>query len=150
MDSELAALAASGATTLVSLMVTDSWTHARELVGRFFSRIGADVDTVADLDSARALLLSAQAANGTQTADDVTFQWRAYLQHLLQAGSATGDDLRDLLASLQRLANTAPGTQRVTVHNDISGGAQHGPIIQSGRITGLTLHVHHPAGSTQD
>lgn len=38
MDTELAALAASGATTLVSLMVTDSWAQARELVGRLISR----------------------------------------------------------------------------------------------------------------
>ncbi|WP_336049200.1 hypothetical protein [Streptomyces sp. CA2R101] len=150
MDSELASLAAAGATTLVSLMVTDSWTHARELVGRFFSRTGADVATVATLDSVRARLLDARAADGAHTADDLTAQWHAYLQHVLQAGPATGDDLRDLLASLQRLTDTAPSNPGATVHNDISGGTQHGPVIQSGRITGLTLHVHHPAGSPQD
>lgn len=150
MDSELAALAASGATTLVSFMVTGSWTHARELAGRFFSRAGADAATAATLDSARSRLLDARGDDGNHTADDITAQWHAYFHHALRAGSATGDDLRDLLASLQRLANTASGTRRTTVHNDISGGTQHGPVIQSGRITGLTLHVHQPAGTSQD
>lgn len=40
MDSELAVLAASSATTLVSLMVTDSWAHARGLVGRYLTPVG--------------------------------------------------------------------------------------------------------------
>ncbi|AGP59262.1 hypothetical protein [Streptomyces rapamycinicus] len=35
---ELAALAASGTTSLVGLMVSGSWNHARERVGRFFAR----------------------------------------------------------------------------------------------------------------
>ncbi|WP_336116051.1 hypothetical protein [Streptomyces sp. PTD9-10] len=149
MDSELAALAASGATTLVSLMVTDSWTHARDLVRRFFSRSGADSTAITDLDTTRTQLLAAEATEGTQTTRDITEQWRTYLQRLLQAGSGTGDDLRDLLTSLQRIANN-PDTQPSTVHNDISGGVQHGPVIQSGRIAGLTFHVHHAAAPLQD
>ncbi|MGW9498165.1 hypothetical protein ACWG5P_27980 [Streptomyces prasinus] len=148
MDSELAVLAASGATTLVSLMVTDSWTHARDLVGRFFSRSGADSTAITDLDTARTQLLAAEATEDTQTTRDITEQWHTCLQRLLQAGSATGDDLRDLLTSLQRIANN-PDPQPSTVHNDISGGVQHGPVIQSGRIAGLTFHVHHAAAPTQ-
>jgi hypothetical protein len=142
MDSELAALAASGATTLVSLMVTDSWTHAREIVGRFFSRTGPDSTAIAELDTARTRLLAAEAAGNEQTIRDSRNQWHAYLQHLLQAGSATGEDLRDLLTSLQTAANA--DTQRSDVYNAISGGVQHGPVIQSGRISRLTLHVDNP------
>ncbi|MGW9077157.1 hypothetical protein [Streptomyces kronopolitis] len=150
MDSELAALATSGATTLISLMVTDSWTHARELVGRFLSRTGADGATLTDLDAARARLLAARAAAGTHTTDDdLASQWHTYLQGVLQPGSVTAEPLRDLLASLQQLAH-APDTRQITVHNDISGGVQHGPVIQSGRITGLTLHVHQPVDAAQD
>ncbi|GGQ05656.1 hypothetical protein GCM10010266_31290 [Streptomyces griseomycini] len=149
MDSELAALAASGATTLVSLMVTDSWTHARDLVGRFFSRSGADGIAITDLDTARTRLLAAEATEDTQTTRDITEQWHTYLQRLLQAGSATGDDLRGLLTSLQRIANNSD-RQPGTVHNNIGGGVQHGPVIQSGRIAGLTFHVHHVAAPTQD
>ncbi|MEU2588279.1 hypothetical protein ABZ612_36615 [Streptomyces avermitilis] len=147
MDSELAALAASGATTLVSLMVTDSWTHARDLVGRFFSRSGADGTAITDLDTARTQLLSAEATEDTQATHAITEQWHTCLQRHLQASAATGNDLRKLLTSLQRIANN-PDTQPSTVHNDISGGAQHGPVIQSGRIVGLT--VHHAAAPAQD
>lgn len=92
MDSELAALAASGATTLVSLMVTDSWTHAREVVGRFLARIGSDGSAIADLDNARTRLLNTGATEDVQAIADV---------------------------------------------------------IQSGRITGLTFHVHQPPAPNQ-
>lgn len=149
MDSELAALAASGATTLVSLMVTDSWTHARDLVARFFSRGGADGTAITDLDTARTELLAAGASEGSQTTRDVSAQWHTCLQRLLQASSVTVDDLRDLLTSLQQLADS-PETTPSTVHNDISGGVQHGPVIQAGRIAGLTFHAHHGATPTPD
>ncbi|GAA3378579.1 hypothetical protein GCM10020367_58660 [Streptomyces sannanensis] len=142
MDSELATLAASGATTLVSLLVTDSWTHARELVRRFFSRIGSDGTAIADLDTARTRLLAAETAGNAQTTREIRDQWHAFLRHLLQEGSVTGDDLRDLLTSLQGVANA--DTQQSAVHNTISGGAQYGPVIQSGRISRLTFHVDHP------
>ncbi|MCQ8771138.1 hypothetical protein [Streptomyces telluris] len=143
MDSELAAIAATGATTLVSLMVTDSWTRARELVGRFLSRTGSDAAAIADLDNARTQLLAAEAAEDEQAASDVRTHWHARLQPLLEAGSLTSDDLRVLLTSLQQLAATS-ATRQGTVHNSVNGGVQHSPVIQSGRITGLTFHVHHP------
>ncbi|MEV5988049.1 hypothetical protein AB0L85_24030 [Streptomyces sp. NPDC052051] len=139
MESELTALAASGATTLVALMVTDSWSHAREVVRRFFSRTGSGSAEIADLDAARARLLAAEAAGDTQARS----QWYAYLRHLLQTDSATGDDLRDLLASLQNVARAE--SQRSAVTNTVSGGTQHGPLIQAGHISHLTLHTDPPA-----
>ncbi|MFF7690096.1 hypothetical protein ACFZB6_28615 [Streptomyces syringium] len=142
MDSELAALAAAGATTLVSLMVTDSWTHARELVGRFLARTGSDAAAISDLDNARSQLLATDASENEQATSGVRAEWHARLQPLLEAGSLTSDDLRVLLTSLQRLAATS-ATRQETVRNDVNGGVQHGPVIQSGRITGLTFHVHH-------
>ncbi|MFB6791578.1 hypothetical protein [Streptomyces olivaceus] len=71
MDSELAVLAASGATTLVSLMVTDSWTHARELVGRYLTRTGTDPDTFDDLQDTRTRLLAADSTEREWTAREV-------------------------------------------------------------------------------
>jgi hypothetical protein len=143
MDTELAALAASGATTLVSLMVTDSWTQARELVGRLLSRTGADGATLADLDDTRVRLLGAAADDGTQTTRELTARWHVHLHRLLQTGSATRDELLDVVTSLQQLAVVSEALP-APVHNSISGGVQHGPVIQSGRITGLTFHVNNP------
>ncbi|MFD3547748.1 hypothetical protein ACFWUW_19460 [Streptomyces sp. NPDC058655] len=148
MDTEIAALAASGASTLVSLMVTDSWVQARELVGRLFSRTGAGGATIADLDTARARLL-AGGADDAQTTREITDRWHVHLHRLLQTGSATSDDLRDVLTSLQQLVNV-PAVLPVPVHNNINGGVQHGPVIQSGRITGLAFHVHGPGLPVQD
>ncbi|WP_416979995.1 hypothetical protein [Streptomyces sp. T028] len=148
MDSELAALAASGATTLVSLMVTDSWTHARELVARFLARIGSDDITIADMADARTRLLTADAAEDEQAINAVTAQWQVRLQQLVETESVTSSELRLLLTSLQQLAATS--VRHIgTVHNDITGGVQHGPIIQSGRITGLTFHAHQPPAPEQ-
>jgi hypothetical protein len=141
MDTELAALAATGATTLVSLMVTDSWAHARALVGRFFSRSGADSTAITDLDASRTQLLGA--AVPEDTTRELTELWHACMYDLMQTGHASGSELRDLLTSLQRLAKDLE-IQPINVHNDIRGGAQHGPVIQAGKVTGLTFHAHHP------
>lgn len=142
MDSEWAALTASGATTLVSLMVTDSWTHARELLRRFLSRSDPGNPTITDLDTARARLLASQSTSRPHEARDTVEQWDAYLRHLLESHLVSGAELRQLLASLQHLQSEA--ARLAAVHNTINGGIQHGPVIQSGRITGLTIHAHHP------
>ncbi|MFK4106987.1 hypothetical protein ACI2L1_44530 [Streptomyces sp. NPDC019531] len=141
MDNELAALTASGASTLVSLMVTDSWTHARELLRRFLSRSDQNDATITSLDASRARLLASQTTGQPHGPREAVEQWEAHLRHLLQGRAVSHAELRELLTSLQHLQSEAarPGT----VHNNINGGVQHGPVIQSGQITGLTLHAHH-------
>ncbi|MFI1508157.1 hypothetical protein [Streptomyces sp. NPDC020597] len=142
MDSEWAALTASGATTLVSLMVTDSWTHARELMRRFLSRNDPDNSTITELDTARARLLASSSTDRPHGARSTVEQWDAFLRHLLQAHVVSSAELRELLTSLQHLQSEAARPD--AVHNNINGGVQHGPVIQSGRITRLTIHAHHP------
>ncbi|KPC73020.1 hypothetical protein ADL35_29185, partial [Streptomyces sp. NRRL WC-3753] len=59
MDAELAALAASGASSLVGLRVSGAWSAARARVARLFAR-GGDEDQVAgELTAARAELAEA-------------------------------------------------------------------------------------------
>ncbi|MGW4676526.1 hypothetical protein [Streptomyces sp. NPDC004324] len=142
MDSELAALTASGATTLVSLMVTDSWTHARELVRRFLSRNDPGTSMITDLDAAQAGLLDAPSAEHLHLTRDTAERLDAYLRHLLEAQAVSDTELRALIAELQHLRGG--GARPGTVHNNINGGVQYGPVIQSGRITGLTIHAHQP------
>lgn len=144
MDVELAALAASGATTLVSLMVTDSWTQVRELTTRLLSSTVPAV--AADLDDARDRLLAADTGTSARTAQDMTAQWRDYLHHLLLTRRVTDEDLRGLLASLRQFDTSGPGPD--VVRNDISGGVQHGPVIQAGHISRLTLHTRDHAPLT--
>ncbi|CAL9375412.1 hypothetical protein [Streptomyces sp. enrichment culture] len=135
MDAELAALAASGATTLVSLMVTDSWTHARALMGRLLARAGADSGAITGLDDARARLLTGTAVD-EHAASGIAAEWQTRLCGLVEAGALDGEELSDLGASLRRLA--AAGCLPA-VHNTVSGGSQHGPIVQAGTVTGLAF-----------
>lgn len=137
MDAELAAMAASGATTLVSLMVTDSWTHARALMGRFLARAGADTVAITGLDDARARLLLTDAAADGRAASGIAAEWQARLCRLVEAGALTGEELSTLGASLRQLA--AAAGRPATVHNTVSGGTQHGPIVQAGNVTGLAF-----------
>lgn len=136
MEAEFTALAASGATTLVSLMVTDSWTQARALVGRLLSRADAGGTTIADLDAARTRLLAGDA----QATCEITDRWHTDLYRLLQTASVTSAELHEVLTSLRQLVNTSVA-HPVPVYNNVNGGVQHGPVIQSGRLTGLTFHV---------
>ncbi|MDH6522573.1 hypothetical protein M2163_000917 [Streptomyces sp. SAI-135] len=145
MDNELAALTASGASTLVSLMVTDSWSRARELLRRFLSRTDPGDLTITDLDDSRARLLASPSTGQPHEARETIEQSEAYLRHLLEARAISHAELRELLTSLQHLQGAAP--RPGAVHNNINGGVQHGPVIQSGQITGLTLHAHHPGPS---
>lgn len=63
----------------------------------------------------------------------------------------TVEDL-GMLARLTSAVNDTdvPERLRALIHNAISGGVQHGPVIQSGRIAGLTFHVHGPGLPVQD
>ncbi|MFG2594427.1 hypothetical protein [Streptomyces sp. NPDC048462] len=149
MDAEPAALAAAGASTLVSLMVTDAWAQARQLVGRLVTRGSSDGASVAELDAARAGLLAADARDRARATREITAQWHVRLHDLLRTGAVTGEDLRELLASLQRITDAA-GPGPVTVHNSITGGVHEGPVIQSGHITGLTFHIRDPAAARPD
>ncbi|MEV5697698.1 hypothetical protein AB0L55_09425 [Streptomyces anthocyanicus] len=134
MDSELTVLAASSATTLVSLMVTDSWAHARGLVGRYLTRAGADPDTSDDLRDTRTRLLAADSTERERTAREISRRYGDRLRRLADADDGSGEALRALLTSLLQLSASAAHSGR-TVDNRISGGVQHGPVVQSDTVT---------------
>jgi hypothetical protein len=72
VEAELAALAASGATSLVGLMVSDAWTQARDRLARLFVHGGSGAGgATAELDAARAELVSARAAGDDGIAADI-------------------------------------------------------------------------------
>ncbi|MFE9502882.1 hypothetical protein ACFYO6_10230 [Streptomyces anthocyanicus] len=126
MDSELTVLAASSATTLVSLMVTDSWAHARGLVGRYLTRAGADPDTSDDLRDTRTRLLAADSTERERTAREISRRYGDRLRRLADADDGSGEALRALLTSLLQLSASAAHSGR-TVDNRISGGSPARP-----------------------
>ncbi|WP_299537759.1 hypothetical protein [uncultured Streptomyces sp.] len=141
MEAELAALAASGATALVGHMVEESWTQARGRVARFFARRGgAEPPLEGELDESREDLLAARDAEDVEAAADVEAQWRARMRRTLRADPAAADELRSLLAELERDTGTVPGRE---VHNTITGDV-HGPVVQGRTFHGLTFHTGAP------
>lgn len=137
MEAELAALAASGATTLVGLMVSETWTQARDRLAQFFSR-GRDDDAVdEELRLSQEELAAARASEDDLAAADIEAGWRMRLRRALQTNPEAAEELRLLLAELEAEAGGKP---TVTVHNSISGGVQNGPVFQGQHFSGLTFH----------
>ncbi|GAA0403032.1 hypothetical protein [Streptomyces luteireticuli] len=160
MEAELTALAASGATTLVGLMVTDAWSQARGRVARFFARgadgggDGGDDMTVVDGELRRdAEELAAGAGEGGPSADAavavIEERWRERLRVALRADPGAADELRQLLAELDP-GGRGEGAPRV--HNSVTGGTQYGPVIQGERFSGLTFDMRGvvPPGSSPE
>lgn len=145
MDAELIALASSGATTLVGVMVSDAWTQARDRVAQFFSRGEQDSDAAEELVRSRQELMSAIEEGDTQAASDAQAVWRMRLRAVLRSDPHAAAELQALLQELQLLADRY--TAAAEVHNTISGGTQHGPVIQGRDISGLTFHSVAPPRS---
>ncbi|NBM21214.1 hypothetical protein, partial [Streptomyces sp. GC420] len=109
MDAELAALAASGATTLVGLMVSETWTQTRDRVARFFARGAGEGPAEEELGASRAELVAAREAGDELAAADVEAGWRMRLRHLLRADPEAAEELRELLAELGPEAGRGQG-----------------------------------------
>ncbi|WP_267716142.1 hypothetical protein [Streptomyces sp. CoH17] len=139
MEAELAALAASGATTLVGLMVSETWDQARQRLSRFFARGGDEEDVAAELRSSRSDLVRAHEDADAEALADIESTWRARIRRALLADPAAAEHLRSLLAEV---GSDDGGESLGAVHNTVSGGVQHGPVLQGGRFSGLSFHVH--------
>ncbi|MFJ1548009.1 hypothetical protein [Streptomyces sp. NPDC088246] len=82
---------------------------------------------------------------GRETQDEsethaVAAEWRDRLHTLLRADPSARAELLSLLDSL---AEPPRNQASPAVHNAISGGVQHGPVIQTGRIDGSVLSTPH-------
>ncbi|MFI6767695.1 hypothetical protein [Streptomyces sp. NPDC050355] len=145
MEPELVALATAGATTLVQQMATDGWTAVRGRMAAFLARRRGTVDEEAvegELEVSRADLVAARQEGDQDGVDGVTTAWRLRLQRSLREDPAAAAELRALLDEV------APDRDRTTVrdvHNTISGGVHHAPVIQVGFVSGNST-FHTPPG----
>ncbi|WSW41041.1 hypothetical protein OG426_30720 [Streptomyces canus] len=138
MEAELVALAAAGATTLVQQMVAESWVQARDRVVSFFSRRnGGESEAIeGELETSRGELMAATESGDERAAADVEAEWRTRLRRTLLADPAAAAELR---AVLDELAPDRRDRQVADVHNTISGGVQHGPVVQTGVVGSLNF-----------
>lgn len=137
MEPELAALAASAATTLTGLMVTDGWTQTRTRLGALFAHTTQAPALAAEMEAARSALISAARTHDTRIPAQARADLESRLRQLLHEDPRAQVDLRALLAAIDPANRPAPPAP--SVHNSISGSTLHGPLIQAGTVTGLTL-----------
>ncbi|MFD0319085.1 NB-ARC domain-containing protein [Streptomyces flavalbus] len=140
MEAELAALAASGATTLVGLIVSESWERAKSGLGRFFRRSdGPADDGEEELRATRDALERARATGDVRGEERVHARLRQRLADIFQTEPGAAEELARLLAAL------APDTSHTFV-NLVSGGVNHGPVFQGSHIHGgITFTVQSTA-----
>ncbi|MFJ2197219.1 NB-ARC domain-containing protein [Streptomyces violaceusniger] len=135
MEAELAALAASGATTLVGLMVSESWERAKGGLARFFGRRAAGQAAEDELRASSAELDGALAAGDAGAQADIQARWRQRLEDIFQEDPAAAEELAQLLSEL------APDASRTFV-SLVSGGVNYGPAFQGSHIHGgITFNV---------
>ncbi|MFD7994266.1 hypothetical protein [Streptomyces mexicanus] len=120
MDAELAALASSGATTLIGLMVTDGWQQVRRRFAALFGDQSTSMDE--ELERSRTTLVAARQAMDQATADDLEAEWRSRLRRLLTDDPGTAHRLR---AVLDELAGPAGGVHTET---HFRGTTINGPV----------------------
>ncbi|MDF3146597.1 MULTISPECIES: NB-ARC domain-containing protein [unclassified Streptomyces] len=136
MEAELAALAASGATALVGLMVSEAYERTKSGLTRFFGRRASEGAAEEELQAARDELGRATAAGDAGARAEVQTRLRQRLEGMFQADPGAAQELSRLLSEL------APEASRTFV-NLVSGGVNHGPVFQGSPIHG-DIHFHVP------
>lgn len=133
MEAELAALASTAGTTLVTLLATDGWERARDGVAALWRRVRPGrADTVtAELDATREDLLAAQASGDGDAVQELETEWRGRVRRLLSEQPEVADELRRLLDEISPPEEAAgAGTVTVTQHASATGQAR---VYQAGR-----------------
>ncbi|UKY48166.1 hypothetical protein [Streptomyces inhibens] len=101
MLEDAAALAMTGATTVVAAMATDAWTTARARVARLFRRAGLAEQTAieAQMDGHAALVARSVDADGAR--HDLVPVWRLQLAEFLREHPDAAEELRRLVGEVQ-------------------------------------------------
>ncbi|WNI18143.1 hypothetical protein [Actinacidiphila sp. ITFR-21] len=136
MEPEIAALAASASTTLVTLLATEVWQRVREGAVALWSRASPErAEAVgAELDVSRADLLAARAAGDMESERELHAEWQGRLRRLMAAEPTAVEDLLRFMNELGSLA-PAPSAPRIQLRASASG---HGRVYQAGRDQHIT------------
>jgi hypothetical protein len=126
MDGELAALAGSAATTIVTLLATDAWGEVREKIGGLWRRFRPESADAAEQELDRA---HAEIAIADQTvALAITREWESRLLRLLAADADAASELGRILADL---SESRPAQRRGAVRQTAKASG-HSTVIQVG------------------
>ncbi|MFJ1753278.1 hypothetical protein [Kitasatospora sp. NPDC088134] len=134
VGTELAELAAAGATAMAGAVATDLWAQVRDRVGRLLTRGREGRVEAARLEVDYAELLDAEELEQPEVRARVERDWEQRLLTVLTTHPDAAVELRDLLETLR----PGPGTRvEVTnIHNQISGST-HGLTLLVGKVDNL-------------
>lgn len=135
MDPEIAALAGTAGTTVVTLMAGDAWQRTREAVVALWRRVQPDrADSIdAELEATRSDVLAARSGGDSQVEEELSSEWRGRLRRLLLTEPAVAEELRRLL---DEVSPVRPETAaQIRMRATATG---HGRVYQAGRDQHIT------------
>ncbi|MEW1867276.1 hypothetical protein AB0420_03610 [Streptomyces caelestis] len=137
MDPEIAALAGTAGTTVVTLMVTNAWESARDGMVALWRRFQpARAEGIGEeLEAGRADLLLARRAGDTESEAELTAEWQGRVRRFLLAQPEAADELRRILDELNPPLPEDPGAGQIRLQARASGSAR---IYQAGRDQHIT------------
>lgn len=138
MDPQIADLARTAGTTMVTLMATQAWESARDGVVALWQRFQpARAESVGDeLETTREDLLLAREAGDEESEAELAAEWQGRLRRLLLARPEVADELRRLLAELTpQLPQQQPLIGEIQLRAEASGSAR---VYQAGRDQHIT------------
>ncbi|MBQ0970635.1 hypothetical protein AB0N37_29185 [Streptomyces griseoincarnatus] len=137
MDPEIAALAGTAGTTVVTLMVTNAWESARDGMVALWRRFQpARAESIGEeLEAGRADLLLARQAGDADSEAELTAEWQGRLRRFLLARPEAAEELRRVLDELTPQLPGETAAERIRMEARASGSAR---IYQAGRDQHIT------------
>ncbi|MGP3975538.1 hypothetical protein ACTWQF_16315 [Streptomyces sp. 8N114] len=134
MDPEVAALAGTAGTALVTMLTTEAWQAVRDGFSSLWCRAQPERAEAIDseLVSTRNDLLAAQAEGDLDAHEELGAEWQGRIRRLLVTHPEEMEALRRLLNELE--PQMPPVTPSVTQHATASG---HARVYQAGRDQNL-------------
>ncbi|GGM25324.1 hypothetical protein GCM10010129_82350 [Streptomyces fumigatiscleroticus] len=147
----LTALAAAGGIAVVEAAASDAWSGVRERVARLLGR-GDSTRERAELERLD------QTADALQATDEMPLEqartrqaiaWQTRFEMLLE--SLPVDQQEAAAAELRAVVEAVPTCEdRTSIHNEISGGTQYGPVMQGRDFHGQTFTTMTPQPAAPD
>lgn len=130
MEPELAALASTAGTAVVTLLATEGWERARDGIAALWRRVRPDraEAVTAELEASREDLLAARSAGDDDAEGELCTEWQGRVRRLLREQPEVAEELRGLLAELA--PDNGTSAPSVTQHATASGQAR---VYQAGR-----------------
>lgn len=138
MEAELAALATSGATAFVELLVSEAFERVRRPLARFLRRGSGGAAAEGELQADSREALRAREVGDDGALADVRERWRERLAAIFREDPGAAAELAGLLSEV------APEASRGFV-GLVSGGVNYGPAFQGSHIHGGIVFNVQPA-----